>query len=126
MPLKHYFEPEQPYFVTRFVAQIEDAVLLEFYGRIFTGPVIQLVSAEFVDLEEADLSLLTTRGLESLAKLVETLLSEQGIGSFMTAVYSPADLPFGLARVYQAWADTSPELVRVFRDRSEAIDWLCE
>ncbi len=40
--------------------------------------------------------------------------------------YDPVDTPFGLGRVHQAWSDSSPEFVRVFRDKEKAIEWLCE
>ena len=126
MPLHFSPEPEQPYFVTRFVGQIDDSQLFEYYGRVYSHPELQPTKAEFVDLSDADMRQVTTRGLEALAKDIEKIFSKLGIESIKTAVYSPSDMPFGLGRVYQAWADSSPELVRVFRDRREAIDWLCE
>ena len=84
------------------------------------------MKAEFADLSEADMRLVTSSGLAELANDVEEEFRKLGIESIKTAVYSPDDLPFGLGRVYQAWSDESPERVRVFRDRSKAIEWLCE
>ena len=126
MPLQFRLESEQPYFVTRFVGQIDDTQLFEYYGRLYSRPELQPLKAEFADLSEADMRRVTTRGLEELAKNIEKSFSELGVQSIKTAVYSPSDMPFGLGRVYQAWSDSSPELVRVFRDHREAIEWLRE
>ena len=126
MPLQFRLESEQPYFVTRFVGQIDDSQLFEYYGRLYSRPELQPLKAEFADLSEADMRRVTTRGLEELAKSIEKSFSELGVQSIKTAVYSPSDMPFGLGRVYQAWSDSSPELVRVFRDHREAIEWLRE
>ena len=126
MPLHFSSQPEKPYFVTRFVGLIEDAQLFEYYGDVYSRPELQPMKAEFVDLSEADMTQVTTHGLEALAKSIAETFSNLGIESIKSAIYSSSDLPFGLGRVYQAWSDSSPELVKVFRDREEAIDWLCE
>ena len=84
------------------------------------------MKSELADLSEADMSQVTTGGLAELSKFVAEDYLSLGIESVKTAVYSPDDMPFGLARVYEAWSDSSPELVMVFRDREEAIQWLCE
>ena len=126
MSLHFSLEPDRPYFVTRFVGQIDDAQLFEYYDHIYSHPELQPMRAEFADLSEADMTRVTTRGLEELAKRIEKVFLRLGIESIKTAVYSPRDMPFGLGRVYQAWSNSSPELVRVFRDQDEAIEWLCE
>ncbi len=79
---------------------------------------------EFVDLSVADLSLVTADGLVSLANTLADLFEGDGISVYKTAVYSPNDLPFGLARLYEAYTADSPEAVQVFRDRDEALRWL--
>lgn len=126
MPLHFSLEPGRRYFMTRFEGQIDDTQLFEYYDQVYLRPELQPPMAEFVDLSEGDLTRVTTRGLEELAQRNKHTLSKLGIDSIKTAVYSPNNMPFGLGRVYQAWSDTSPELVRVFRDRQEAIDWLFE
>ena len=125
MPLHFSPKSEQPYFVTRFVGEIDDGQLFEYYGHVYSRPELQPMKAELADLSEADMRRVTTSGLEELAKSIEKMFAKLGIESIKTAVYSPDDLPFGLGRVYQAWSDSSPELVKVFRDRSKAIEWLC-
>lgn len=119
-------EPEQPYFMTRFVGQIDDAQLSEYYPSVYFRPELRRAKAELADLSEADMTRVTTQGLEALARDIERALVKLGIDALKTAVYSPEDMPFGLARVYQAWSDLSPEVVKVFRDRDKAVEWLNE
>jgi hypothetical protein len=42
------------------------------------------------------------------------------------AVYSPHDLPFGLARMYEGMSDESIQKLYVFRERDEAEKWLAK
>lgn len=126
MPLHFSLEPEQPYFMTRFVGQIDDAQLSEYYPSVYFRPELRRAKAELADLSEADMTRVTTQGLEALARDIERALVKLGIDALKTAVYSPEDMPFGLARVYQAWSDLSPEVVKVFRDRDKAVEWLNE
>ena len=126
MPLHFSLEPEQPYFITRAVGEIDDSQLLEYYRVVYSRPELSPMKAELADLSEADWTRVTASGTAELARTIEKIFVELGIESLKTALYSPGDLPFGLSRMYQAWADSSPELVRVFRDKSKAIEWLCE
>ena len=126
MPLHFSQEPDQPYFVTRFVGQIDDAQMLEYYSSVHLRTDFEPSRGELADLSEADMTRVTTRAIEELAMEIKETLAKLGIESVKAAVYSPNDMPFGLGRIYQAWSDLSPELVKVFRDRDKAIEWLCE
>ncbi len=81
---------------------------------------------ELVDLTDADLSRVTADGLADLAEAVSAEFEKAGISVSKTAVYSSVDLPFGLARQYEAYTFESPETVQVFRDRDAALRWLSD
>ncbi len=81
---------------------------------------------ELVDLSNADLSNITADGLARLAEGLADFFEEAGVAVHRTAVYSAEDLPFGLARLYEAYTFESPETVLVFRDREEALRWLID
>ncbi len=105
---------------------MDDAQLFEFYGEFLNKPELKPLKPEFVDLSEADMTRVTTNGLVELSRMMKDNYLQLGVDLVKTAVYSPDDMPFGLARMYEAWSESSPELVRVFRNRQQAIEWLCE
>lgn len=124
MPLQLFLESDLPFAETRYVGAIDDAQLMGFYRGLYRRPEFATIRAELVDLSEADLSLVSGSGLSELAELISDELARLNIPSMRTAVYAPSDLPFGVARIYAAWSELSPEEVRVFRDRDDAIRWL--
>ncbi|MDJ0916127.1 MAG: hypothetical protein QNJ05_00085 [Woeseiaceae bacterium] len=126
MTLQFLPEPDKPYFVTRFIGEVDDSQLFEYYRQVYTRPELQPVKAEFADISEADVTRVSATGLAGLAAMIEEDFTSLGIESLKTAVYTPDDMPFGLGRIYQVWSESSPELVRVFRDRDKAIEWLSE
>ncbi|MEM9401902.1 MAG: hypothetical protein AAGA44_05330 [Pseudomonadota bacterium] len=104
MPLQLFLESDLPFAETRYLGAIDDAQLLGFYRGLYRRPEFATIRAELVDLSESDLSLVSGSGLSELAELI----SDE------------------LARIYAAWSELSPEEVRVFRDRDDAIRWLSE
>jgi hypothetical protein len=114
------------YYLTRLTGHVTEAELLassrEHYESQEWSPLLQ----ELVDLSELEAVDVTSDGLRRLSDYVGRLLAERGIAALHTAIYAPRDLPFGLARVYEAMADESPEHVMVFRSLEAAKAWLKE
>ena len=81
---------------------------------------------ELVDLSDADMSQVTPEGLAGLADEIIQVFEEYNVTTYKTAVFSPHDLPFGFARLYEAYTFESPETVQVFRERDEALNWLLD
>lgn len=64
---------------------------------------------------------------EDLRRLAETqVVTAQIVRRAVAAVVAPSDLMFGLARMWEAYADATGWTTRVFRDRRSAEDWLRE
>ena len=78
------------------------------------------------DLSNADLSNISADCIISIAEFTKGFFKEQGIDSIRSAAYCPQDLDYGYIRMYQAYAEDSPEEMQVFRDPDEALKWLEE
>ena len=78
------------------------------------------------DLSNADLSGISADCIISIAEFTKGFFKEQGIETIRSAAYCPQDLDYGYIRMYQAYAEDSPEEMQVFRDPDEALKWLEE
>lgn len=119
--------PDENYFLSRYVGAVTDSELLDSYRAFLEGELEgehwQPGMNELVDAQHADFTQLSSRGLRQLQDFAESFLDQQG-ASMRTAVFAPHDLPYGLARVYAAMAESSPELISIFRDLDNARLWL--
>src|SRR5262249_29539330 len=50
--------------------------------------------------------------------------ASHSIPDFVVAIYAKDDLPFGLARMWQTLAEQTGWESRIFRDKSEAVEWM--
>jgi len=112
------------YFVSKYEGRISYAEALDKWKNFLEGKEWVPGQNEFVDLSKAQLNEVTVEDLMNLASYIEDIYIKNSIEKIKVAVYAPNDLPFGIARMYSAYADESPELVHVFRDKEEAIRWL--
>lgn len=61
--------------------------------------------------------------IQDLVRFVESLKEKRGSG-YHVALVTRGDLEYGFARMYEAYAESLPFSLRVFRDRDEASRWL--
>lgn len=115
---------ENNYFISAWEGSLTDYGVYESYKKFLTSNEWSKDLNELVDLSNANFKNITSQGLAELAKFVEKHFTMHKVTSSKTAVYSPNDLPFGMARVYEAWTDESPEALKVFRVKKEALNWL--
>ena len=115
--------PDENYFLTTFSGTVTDAELLSRYKSFMQSKDWQPGMNELVDMQQASMGQLSSAGLRQLQEFVEEFLSARN-AAMRTAIFAPNDLPYGLARIYSALADSSPELIKTFRDREEARLWL--
>ncbi len=123
MTIHFAVNPSDTYFVSTLTGKVRDTDLVEAYRDFLDSGPWHAGLMELVDLEGADLSEVTADGLRKLTEVMTSSLDAEN-ATVATAIYAPHDLPFGLARMYQAFADESPESVRVFRDLDEARTWI--
>ena len=124
MSISFIVKPDAGYFISKYTGKITDRVLLSSYRRFHEGNDWIPGLHEFADLSEADMTAVTQNGLRELSAYIESVYRKYGQSFIKTAAYAPADLPFGIARVYEALSSDSPEQLKAFRDVQDAMTWL--
>jgi hypothetical protein len=74
------------------------------------------------DVREATIAHLSAEDLRTLARFSHELRSVRGGGR--AAILVSRDADFGVARMFQLYADVFPWETMVFRDLGETIEWL--
>ena len=73
------------------------------------------------DLSETDMAQFDWKFIEQLLEIRARFPAR---GDALIAIVAPADLTFGVSRMYAARGNDLPQQVQVFRDESSAEDWL--
>ncbi|MFW5947800.1 MAG: hypothetical protein ACOCUW_04850 [Gemmatimonadota bacterium] len=122
MPITYTFH-DAGVVVTRFTGRVTDREFIAFYTQLYTDPDYVPGTSELADLRpilELDVSPGALRRVEELAR-------ERYAGTdtgFRTAVIATRDQAYGLARMYEVFAEDGPEAVRVCRTLAQALEWL--
>ena len=124
MPITFKVKNEKNYFISVWEGSISDNEIYESYKKFYTSNEWSKNLNELVDLSNANVKNVTSQGLYRLAEYVENHFTMHNVTSSKTSIFSPNDLPFGLARVYKAWTNNSPEEIKIFRNEKEALNWL--
>lgn len=90
------------YFICQYEGRITDAEALDAWKNYLEGNTWKPEQNEFADLSKAQFDEITVEGLMRLARYIERIYKENNIEQKKVAVYSPNDLPFGIARMYAA------------------------
>lgn len=123
MPILHTINEQLGIVLSSWVGQISDSELLPSYQQLYENELWKPGFHEIVDLRDADMSSVSSEGLDRLASMVKRYTIGK-CDEFKTAVVSPDDLHFGIARIYEVHSSESPEIVMVFRDLNRAFEWL--
>lgn len=124
MPIKITVYADEGYYLSRYIGTITDKEMQDVYSRFYTSAEWVPGMNELADISEADISEITSAGLEKLAKIVQEIFKQHHF-HMKVAVYAPHDLGFGMARVYSVHAE-SFESHKVFRNFDEAKAWLLD
>jgi hypothetical protein len=115
--------PDHGIVSTSWSGEITDDELLDSYRSLCEDSAWTPALWELLDLRAAGLDGVTGQGLVELADLVRGALGDQ-LEEYRTAVVLSRTLSFGIARMYQAFAEESPETIKIFHDTREALRWL--
>lgn len=126
MPITFTVIEDDCYFMAEWKGPITDEEMLSAYRDFFAGEKWLPGLNELADLSAAELSAVSTAALRKLALLIESTCTDCGVAAMRCAAYAPADLSFGLLRMYEVFCDYSPETTKTFRDRRAAEEWLIE
>lgn len=121
MPLSHRVDRDAGVAFARAEGALSDEELLDFAQRMANDPEFRSGVHELIDVRAADLRAVTSRTLRRAAEIFAAFDTAATRGRI--AFVAPADVAFGLARMYQAFRTDAVE-IRVFREMDEARAWL--
>ncbi len=116
-------DPERGILLVRFTGSVRPSHLRAGYGHRATGAAYRPGMAVITDLREA-LFDASYEEMTAVMQYLDAIFSRSGGPPGSGAIVAPADLTFGLSRMYKLLTgDTYPTLA-VFREWDEAIRWL--
>ncbi|MBN2318152.1 MAG: hypothetical protein JXR49_03710 [Acidobacteria bacterium] len=123
MPVFFDFKPEYNLVVCRQVGTVDDEEFLASYHSLFEGDRFDPSMALVVDLRRADSSKRSREAIQAFARYWKEWMQKTGKKS-RVAVIAPKDVSFGLARMYEAYAESANISFTVFREADAALEWL--
>ena len=123
MPITLVDRPEYNLFIFSHKGEIPDNEFLDFYRQFFKGDKFDTSRKLLIDLREADSRPRNPGTLHQFAVFVRGHLKDPPARP-KVAVVAPRSLSFGLARMYQSYADSVPWDYVVFRAIDAALAWL--
>ena len=124
MPIEFKVFRKENYFISTWSGKVTDSEAIKIFKAFYTSPEWVPSMHELADLSQFDFSSISPEGLINMAKVNQMMLEEHNVTNIKTAVYTPHDLQFGMARIYEAWSADSPETVQIFRELHAAEAWL--
>jgi hypothetical protein len=122
MPIVHRVDRALGVVFATASGSLGDEELLDFAQKTANDPEFRSGVHELIDLRAADVSQITSRGLRRAAEIFAAF--DSGPSHARIAFVAPADVVFGLSRMYQAFRSDSPAEIGVFRELHEARAWL--
>jgi len=116
---EYRIDPGRSVVMVRAKGAPSDRDLHAFYQLLYEDPAWRQDYWELADFSQGDARHITAEGLREFAEQAAAHEGEK-----RTALVVPHDLTFGLARMYEELARSSPEEIRAFRELSEALAWL--
>ena len=123
MTINSCVRPEHNLVILAHVGETTDDEFLAFYKSLFECDSFDLSMNLLVDLREADSSHRSSGALHRVAEFVREALGDVTTTP-KVAVVAPRDISFGLARMYELFADSVPWDFVVFRSMETALAWL--
>lgn len=109
--------------IATFVGTLNDADLMGAYAQLLQDPDYDHGADDLVDMRAVDHLGVTQSGLEKIMELFAPV-DQLGIPTRL-AIVAPGDQVYGVSLMYQTLrGDDVPEQIAVFREMSEAEEWL--
>lgn len=123
MPIAFHFKPEAKLIICVHTGKVPDEEFLIRYKSLFEGDMFAPTMNLLIDLRQTDSSQRSPEGLRRFAEFAKSKFAGAGTRPKI-AVVAPTDLSFGLARMYEVFADSIPWDFVVFRAVDTALAWL--
>jgi hypothetical protein len=121
VPIVYRYEPATRIVRIEFSGEIAEAELVDVAHRLATDSSLPPGHRELVDLRGVERTSVTSAALRHVAGLFTR--TDGRADRTRVAVCAPADLAFGLSRMYEVYREPAGKL-RVFRTIEEASAWL--
>ncbi len=122
MPVHFTIIEKDNYYRSEFIGAVEDHEMVAAYREFLQGDQWRSCYNALVDLSKFDGSKVTKDGMERLQRVIAEEFAKHDVHP-KVAVFAPADLQFGLTRMYSVGAQKF-EKHEVFRSIGEAREWL--
>jgi hypothetical protein len=100
-----------------------DADFIQTYTSLFNDPEYETGMSKLIDLRKADSVGRSGKALTIIGDLLTKQYEDSSVTTRI-AIVAPADLSFGLGRMYGMLTDDAPQNVSVFRSVEKAVEWL--
>ena len=122
MPIEYRIDPQARVVYTTASGTLDDAQLLEHKKKLTSDPGFHPGMVELSDVRGIEKLDVTTDGIRHFA--LKDQRDKGKLRDYKLAIVASEDVVYGMARMYQANTAMNVPNVRVFRDISEAKDWL--
>jgi hypothetical protein len=123
MPITFDIQPQKKLAIAVHAGLVPDAEFLSAYRSLYADARFDISFDLLVDLRRADSSARSTDALRDFAACVSEFYPGADTRP-RVAVVATENISFGLARMYEAFSDAVPWDFRVFREVSDALEWL--
>jgi hypothetical protein len=122
LPISYRYDPVARTLWIELAGEISEAELVDVAHKVTTDESIPPGHSELVDLRGVRHTDVTASALRHVAGIFSR--TDRRADRRRIAVCAPADLVFGLSRMYEAYREPSGPELRVFRTIEEARGWL--
>ncbi len=124
MPIDFWLDSESQILIVEVEGLVVPEDVVRYRTRLLADPDFTPGMHTLVDCREAATEGLTAANLQFLADDIQS--RRRLLARAKCAVVVATDAAYGLMRMYEAYTLESPVVVRVFREETEARQWLSE
>jgi hypothetical protein len=123
VPISYRIDKAARVVVCTHTGKTSDTDFIQTYTSLFNDPEYEAGIPKLIDLRKADS---VGRSGNALMVIGDVLKRQYAGSSVKTriAIVAPADLSFGLGRMYDMLTNDAPQKVGVFRSVEKAVEWL--
>jgi len=124
MPIRMTIEKDNQLIKTTASGRVTGEQLIAYYRQLRSHPDFRSNLNEIFDTTQIEAMDVTADDIHRLSSVTEQFTSRGN--PVKVAIIAPADLPFGLSRMYEMLQSQSINILKVFRERPAAEAWISE
>ncbi len=124
MPIRMIIDRDAGLIRTTASGRVEGSDLIAYYRNLRTHPDFRSNLNEIFDATRIETVDLTAEDVRRLSNLTEEF-TKRGV-PVKVAIIAPGDVEFGMSRMYEMLQMQSINVLKVFRERAPAEEWILE